>query len=58
MKDGRNEKCEGKVCNIQHKLKIPLKKGEKHELLNRIRLESPGLAQIVDFELDGMKICE
>ena len=54
---GKNEKCEGKICTFTHRIRQPLKKGQKLEMVHRIGFDSPGAAQVTEIEFNGEEIC-
>ena len=54
---GKNEKCEGKICTFTHRIRQPLKKGQKLEMVHRIGFDLPGAAQVTEIEFNGEEIC-
>ena len=57
VRNGQNEKCDGRICTFTHRVRKGLKKGQKLELIHRIALKSPGAADVTDLEFNDEKIC-
>ena len=56
VRDGKDEKCNGKVCTFTHKREKPLDEGQILELVHRMGFDTEP-PQLIGLEFNGEKIC-